>query len=205
MTSSREKIIEAIAALNVALQQMSMTSGEEGPQNPADILQLCWGAKVSKDFRDSVLWIQAQLGLSGNYLMACMAFETGTTFSPSIKNPHSSATGLIQFMSATAKQLGTTTEALAQMSAVRQLSYVYRYFKAFGNNLSHWDLADTYMAILLPSMIGKGMDERMSWSQQGYAANKGLDLDRDGTVTKREACKRVYALYDMGMLPENRA
>jgi hypothetical protein len=50
--------------------------------------------------------------------MACMAFEKGETFSPCVKNPGSSATGLIQFMSSTAKSLGTTTNDLCKMSAV---------------------------------------------------------------------------------------
>lgn len=41
--------------------------------------------------------------------MAAMAFESGETFSPSIKNAAGSgAVGLIQFMPSTAKALGTS-------------------------------------------------------------------------------------------------
>lgn len=43
----------------------------------------------------------------------------------------SGATGLIQFMPATAQGMGTTTAALAAMSAVQQLDYVQRYFKPY--------------------------------------------------------------------------
>jgi hypothetical protein len=59
-----------------------------------------------------------------------MAFETGGTFSPSQKNAAgSSVIGLIQFMSTTAKNLGTSTSELAKMTAVEQLNYVEKYLK----------------------------------------------------------------------------
>jgi hypothetical protein len=62
--------------------------------------------------------------------MAAMAFETGETFSPSIKNKASGATGLIQFMRSTAKGSGTTTAALAEMTAVDQLDFVEKISEA---------------------------------------------------------------------------
>ena len=45
-------------------------------------------------------------------MMAAMAFETGRRFTADVKNPRSSATGLIQFMESTATLLGTTIEAV---------------------------------------------------------------------------------------------
>lgn len=199
----RQKLIEVVADLQVVIAAM-----EPPPANPAPVPgghgPICWGAKVSKDFRDSVLWIEGNGGPKANFLMPCMAFETGLTFSPSKRNPASSATGLIQFMDATAKGLGTTTAKLAAMSPVRQLAYVYRYFKRF-NGIEHWDLADTYMAILLPSMIGEPLDTSMKWPSKAYAVNKGLDLDKNGNITKREAVNRVLTLYTLGMQPENMA
>ena len=201
---TRERLIECIAEL-----QAVVASLEPPKPNPAPVAgtagPICWGAKVSKEFRESVLWIEGELKLKANFLMPCMGFETGLTFSASKRNPASSATGLIQFMDATAKGLGTTTKALAEMSTVKQLSYVYKYFKAFGNDLSAWDLADTYMAILLPSMIGKPLDAAMNWTSGAYAVNKGLDADKNKVVTKREAYNRVKALYDLGMQPQNMA
>ncbi|AXB30838.1 hypothetical protein DSB67_04295 [Vibrio campbellii] len=86
------------------------------------IQTIAWGAKVSPEFKHKVLLVCKELGINPDFLMACMAFETGETFSPKIKNAAGSgATGLIQFMPATAKGLGTTTEKLAQMTAVKQL------------------------------------------------------------------------------------
>ena len=200
----RQQLIEIVASLQTAIASLAPPTPNPIPV-PGAPGPICWGAKVSADFRASVLWIEGELKLKANYLMACMAFETGLTFSPSKRNPASSATGLIQFMSYTAEKLGTTTTKLAQMSAVRQLAYVYRYFKGCGTDLSSWDLADTYMAILLPSMIGKPLDTAMNWNEAAYKVNRGLDLDHSGMVTKREAYNKVKALYDLGMRPENMA
>ena len=44
-----------------------------------------------------------------DFLLACMAFESGMSFCSSIRNAASGATGLIQFMPSTARGLGTTT------------------------------------------------------------------------------------------------
>ena len=55
-----------------------------------------------------------------------ISHESG--FRPNAKNPVGTATGLIQFIESTARSLGTTTAALAKMSAVQQLPYVERYF-----------------------------------------------------------------------------
>ena len=86
--------------------------------------------------------------------MAAMAFETGRDkFSASSVNRISGATGLIQFMPSTAIGLGTTTAALAAMTAEDQLEYVERYFKPYRNRLN--TLEDLYMAILWPIAVGK--------------------------------------------------
>lgn len=65
---------------------------------------LCWGKKVSAPFRVRIVEIGHNLGVDPDFLMACMAFESGGTFSPSIKNAAGSgAIGLIQFMPSTAQ------------------------------------------------------------------------------------------------------
>lgn len=198
LLSAREKLIELRAQLDEIILSLE-------PVVAPCPRQLAWGARVSAEFRASVFWIEEQLHLNPDYLMAVMAFETGVTFSPSKRNPASSATGLIQFMRATAIQLGTTTEALAEMSAVKQLSYVYKYFKQFGDDLSSWDLADTYMAVLLPTMIGKPLDTPMTWGKEAHRVNKGLDADKNGVITKREAFNKVNSMLTLGMEKENMA
>ncbi|MER1940659.1 hypothetical protein ABS755_08115 [Castellaniella sp. FW104-16D08] len=134
-----------------------------------------------------------------------MAFETGYTFSPAARNKAgSSGTGLIQFMAATARGLGTTTTALAAMSAIEQLDWVRMYFKPYAGRMH--GLADVYMAILYPRAIGKPDDYALFTAPgEAYAPNAGLDKNKDKAVTKREASAAVLAALDRGLLPGNAA
>ena len=158
---------------------------------------MIWSSKVSQTFVDRVQWICDELGMNADYLMACMAFETGESFSAAKRNPASSATGLIQFMASTAKSLGTTTSALARMADEDQLKYVYKYFLPFKGRLQ--SLEDHYMAILLPTAVGKPNDyDIFRASRAQYLANKGLDKNRDGKVTKAEAAAKVREKLEKG-------
>lgn len=171
---------------------------------------LAWGQKVSQTFRDRVWWISdtltaAQGGLfDANNLMACMAWESGESFSASVKNmAGSGATGLIQFMPTTATSLGTTTAKLAAMTAENQLNYVYKYFvaaiKTRGAILS---LEDMYMAILWPAAVGKPNSYALFDKSKGptaYRQNAGLDSNADGVVTKYEAAAKVREKLEKGL------
>lgn len=162
---------------------------------------LAWGKKVSGEFKDLVLSTAAWVGLDPNYLMAAMAFETRETFSPSVKNPSSSAVGLIQFMAATAKGLGTTTAELAAMTAEEQMAYVRKYFAPYRGRLK--TLSDVYMAILYPKAVGK--PESFILFPRGtpaYAVNRGLDVNNDGGITKAEAAGKVQAKLLKGLSKE---
>ena len=168
-------------------------------------MRLAWGSKVSQDFRWRMVDIAIDLDIPSDYLMACIAWESGRTFRPDMKNlAGSGATGLIQFMPATARALGTTTEALAAMSAEDQLYFVHKYFLPYRGRIK--TLEDVYMAILWPKAIGKPDDyvlfarDKMPTT---YRQNSGLDLDRDGNVTKYEAAAKVRKELERGLLPEN--
>lgn len=163
---------------------------------------LAWGAKVSPEFRARVIRIAERVSCDPSWLMACMAFETGRTFSPSVKNPNSTATGLIQFMAATAVNLNTTVDALAKMSAVEQLDYVARYFQPYAGRIK--SLSDCYMVILWPSAVGKP-DNAVIFASgtSAYLVNKGLDMNKDGAVTKAECAAKVTAMLAEGLRPEN--
>jgi len=168
--------------------------------------QLAWGQKVDAVFRFRVRDICKQFRWSdghASWLMACMAFESGETFSPSVKNmAGSGATGLIQFMPATAEGLGTTTERLAAMTAVEQLDYVQRYFKPYYARV--YTLSDMYMAILMPRYVGRP-DSAVLFNGPGvaYRQNAGLDANKDGQITKAEATAKVYSKYRKGLRAEN--
>src|SRR5690606_1374140 len=166
---------------------------------------LAWGQRVSAEFRESVFEIADQLGMNPDHLMAVMAFETGETFRPDIRNAAGSgATGLIQFMPATARGLATTTDELARMTAVQQLDFVRLYFKPYAGRLR--TLSDTYMAVLWPAAIGRP-DDAVLWDKASkptsYRQNAGLDANKDGAITKGEAAAKVRSALERGMRPEN--
>lgn len=170
-------------------------------------VDLAWGKKVSPRFVAAVGSIVRSFGWDpeqGSDLMACMAFESARTFSPSIRNgAGSGATGLIQFMPSTARGFGTTTESMALMSAEEQLSiYVRQYFKPYAKRI--YTLSDMYMAILLPSYIDAA-DTEVLFTRGGtpYRQNAGLDANSDGRITKAEAAARVIAMRAEGLRPEN--
>ena len=181
-------------------------------QMPGAIPGMCWGAKVSQVFRDRVQWIAEELRAPGvddedlaNDLMACMAWESGRTFSPSVVNKAGSgATGLIQFMPNTAISLGTTTAALARMSAEDQLNYVYKYFRPFKGRLRN--LGDVYMAILWPAGVGQP-DSFVLWDKETrpttYRQNAGLDVNKDGRITRAEAIQKVTERRVLGFSAGN--
>lgn len=162
---------------------------------------LSWGAKVPHAFRvrlyalcENLEWPEEH----ASWLMAVMAFESGRTFSPRVRNPSSSATGLIQFMAATARGLGTTTRKLANMTAVEQLGYVERYFRPNAGRIH--SLEDMYMAVLWPRGIARQL-EYVLWKTgtRAYWVNRALDANRDGRVTKREAAAKVAEQLSIGL------
>jgi len=169
------------------------------PPTP-DSEALAWGARVSAEFRNRVRQIGAEFGFNPNFLMAVMTFESGETFSPSIRNRSTGATGLIQFLPSTARRLGTTTDELAAMTAEQQLDYVARYFKPYRGRLK--TIEDVYMAVLWPRAVGAANDAVLfAAPSRAYELNRGLDRNGDGRVTKEEATAPVRAKLSKGLKP----
>lgn len=168
-------------------------------------MKLAWGSKVNAAFGRKVIELAADIGCAPNDLMSCMAFESGETFSAAVVNRASGATGLIQFMPATARQMGTTTAKLAAMTAEQQLDYVRRYFEPYRGKLR--SIEDLYMAILWPRAVGKSSSfvlfdansEGTKNTKRAYFQNKGLDTNKDGQVTKAEAAAKPRAKLAKGL------
>ncbi len=165
--------------------------------------RIAWGNAVDLGFKTGVISIAFDLVVCVDFLMAAMAFESGETFSASTPNAAGSgAVGLIQFMPSTAVNLGTTTDALAAMTASAQLAYVKLYFAPYRGKLK--TLEDVYMAILYPAAIGTGSDHVLfSSGTQAYSQNVGLDLDGNGFITVGEATSRVRREYEKGLTGAN--
>ncbi len=170
------------------------------------IPDIAWGKHVDIHFKMKVIEICEELEINPDYLMACMAFETGRTFRADKKNPLSSATGLIQFMETTAKKLETTTLALSQMTEVEQLDYVKQYFISSKGKLK--TLEDVYMKILWPNAVGKEEDsivfDRYGKTDEEYLANAGLDLNKDNKITKKEISSKVRSILEEGLKENNK-
>jgi hypothetical protein len=159
--------------------------------------------KVKNDleFQQGVEQLAQKYNVSVQDLYAVMSFETGGTFDPAQKNLQGSgATGLIQFMPSTAKGLGTSTEELSKMTRTEQLKYVDKYFSNKG--IEGGNLDDLYMAILFPVAVGKpdnfvlfGKGAIEGYRGTAYEQNSGLDLNRDGSITKAEAAAKVREHY----------
>jgi hypothetical protein len=161
--------------------RLSVAVGDEPPARrlvTSSLVKMCfvWVRRVLCD-TNKVRAISAELGCDPSDLMSCIAFETGESFSPSIRNKASGATGLIQFMPRTAKGLGTTVEALAAMTAEDQLNYVAGYFEPWRGRLL--TLEDLYMAILWPRAVGKPNAEVLfRKGTVAYDQNAGLDANQ---------------------------
>lgn len=154
---------------------------------------LAWGRKVNNEFKQRLFEICRRYNWTNDHaswLMSCIAFESAETFKPSVVNAAGSgAVGLIQFMPTTAQYLGTDSIELMGMTAVQQLDYVERYFKPYALRIRN--LADMYMAILMPKYVGAPDDTVIFRAGVQYRQNAGLDADKDGAITKAEAAGKV--------------
>ena len=104
------------------------------------------------------------IGIPPEWFANLVNHESAGTFNPRIQNPSSSATGLIQFMSATAADYGTTTQELREMSFDKQLDYVAEYLKRVlkwrkatqADGLAKRSLTqpDFFMLVFYPAAVG---------------------------------------------------
>ncbi len=186
--------------------------------------KVAWSKKVDERFVTKVISICDALdmprGDGPSDLMSCMAWESAETFRSDIRNAAGSgATGLIQFMPDTAiayfhtpaqinkmtKQQKTDAgkaacERLAKMTPFEQLDYVYQYFRPYRSKLQN--LGDVYMAILWPAGIGKS-DSWVLWDSKSrpttYRQNAGLDVNKDGVITRGECLYKVQEKKTRGL------
>lgn len=141
------------------------------------------------------------MGANPDHLMACMAFESGESFSSTIRNQAGSgAIGLIQFMPSTLKGMGYSVEQAGNMTPEQQLELVREYFKPYRGRVG--TLSSLYMSILWPAAVSKQEGSEL-WSRTShpttYSQNAGLDGNKDGVITKAEAAAKVQAKLTKGL------
>lgn len=145
------------------------------------------------DFSNKVNQVAQNLGINPNWLMQVMKAESGIRADiQNLAHPMEggNATGLIQFSPNTAKSLGTTTDALKNMSRVEQMDYVEKYFKPYASKIkSYFDL---YLITFFPAAAGHSDDdsyvfETSKISRSSVATgNPSIDINKDGKITMAE-------------------
>lgn len=184
--------------LAITLPDDSTISGEF---NYTTITGVEDNANITPEFIVAIEAMAKRIETQPEYIMAVISFESAGTFSPSIRNPLSGATGLIQFIPSTARSLGTDLAALATMSPVEQLEYVEKYFDQphFAGKLS--SIEGLYSAVLSGQAKPDPDDTLPNFvnGHQNYNQNAALDINNDGRITSGEAASEVVSrLYGSG-------
>jgi hypothetical protein len=142
--------------------------------------------------KDKVISMSEKYGFSPSDLMAVFDLETSNTLDPSIKNPKSGSTasGLIQFVEATANELGTTTKELRGMTASEQLDYVDKYYDKYQKYGDHpYD-------IVVGASSGRLEDKDIMYKKGSPQADGNPTWqDENGNVTKESARNATKDFY----------
>ncbi len=147
-------------------------------------------------FGQKVIHIAEDLMIPPEWLMAVMYAES--KLNPGIANLQGSgAIGLIQFMPATAHELGVTTERLQRMDALQQMEYVYLYLQKVRDRYGPYQsLTDLYLGILFPKARGQDYCYTIfAKPSTSYQQNKGLDKNKDGRVTVSDVDRHLRELF----------
>lgn len=144
-----------------------------------------------------VMWSESRLNAQS------VNKQPGDNANPQIRAANR-ATGLIQFMPATAMNLGTSTKALYAMNVIDQLGYVYKYFKPWtGKIKSYFDL---YLITFFPDAIGKPDDYILQTKKLTASTiakqNPFFDVNKDGKLTVGEIKRRMYESIPKAIVAE---
>ena len=149
--------------------------------------------QISENEAQAFADVATKNGFRPEWLANLVNFETAGTFSPSIQNPSSRATGLIQFMPATARGLGTSVEALRAMTFLQQLKYVDLYLqkgvkvargRVGGKTLTQIDL---FMIVFYPVSVG---NPNYQFPANVVSANNGINTPM--AYTERALRNRLF-------------
>ncbi len=143
------------------------------------------GTPLSSALWEGIQGVADRLDMDPRHLAAIMAFES--RLDPAAVNPRSGASGLIQFMRATATSLGTTVEDIRQMSALEQLPLVERYFQGFGGPFD--TLQSVAMTVFYPKY--RRVPPATPFPAAVQAANPGIKTPADYVARVMEAGRRV--------------
>lgn len=134
----------------------------------------------------SIARVAKNIGVNPNDLAAVISFETGGTFSPSKRNPKSSATGLIQFMAGSGgtkgKYYGMTRDQFGSLSFDEQMKYVEKYFMDRSSRFRAGNEAKNTTGDVYGAVTGYGYKK----GSREYNLNKVWDSNKNGIIEKGE-------------------
>lgn len=147
------------------------------------------------EFLESLHALASRLRVKAAWLM--IVFYKESSVNPAAVNPKSGASGLIQFMPATAKGLGTSVESIRKLSAIEQLHWVELYYQPYrGRMHSLWDL---YLATFYPKAMGQPGDYVIARKgEKVYNLNTALDSNKNGILSIND-----IKVWLMRYLPDN--
>lgn len=137
-------------------------------------------------FTKKVNDIANKLNINPNWLMQVMWAES--RLKPNAVNPINGASGLIQFISSTARGLNTTLEAIRKMTAIQQLDLVYKYYLPYKNKMQSY--YDVYAVTFFPALVGKPDTWVLQTSKLPASLiakqNPIVDINKDQKITVAE-------------------
>lgn len=161
----------------------------------------------NKEFMGNVQKFAAQEGLNPHDILAMMKFESGGKFNTSVVNKYGYK-GLWQAgkelwndqsLGKKLRNAGFDYGTFQNESASRQLEayqiYYQHHKQRSGSPLN--TLGDLAQLQLAPGHLGK-TDVLYKRGQSGYGPNSGLDINRDGVITKQEYAARISGGYGKG-------
>lgn len=181
---------KAQALANSPVPTASMTPKKNGSRPNSAIHE--------PEFMEKSKAMADRLGINHEDLLKIMNFESAGLNPQAInyqKNKQTGemepkASGLIQFMPDTAKDLGTSVEEIRKMSGTEQLPYVEKYLKTHGVKPG-MGLSELYMSVLAGNAKAAGKKSLWEKGSQAYEDNKGLDIDGNLEVSPQEATAKV--------------
>lgn len=153
-------------------------------------------------FEFKVREVARNLNIPPEWLMAVMYTES--RFDPSVQNfKGSGATGLIQFMVPTVRELNDRMGTEYYMSDIRsmkaedQMILVQEYLNTIRERYGEFNsLTDLYLGILYPRAIGQDYCYTLfAYPSKKYRQNSGLDENRDHTVTVSDIDLRMKRMF----------
>jgi hypothetical protein len=156
-------------------------------------------ARTSPAFRAGLYSLATLNGWNPDAIAAVISHESG--FDPSARSSSSSAAGLLQIINATARALGTTSDAIAEMSAEEQLPIIEAFYSRFlgqaGIPLEDYLLVGYGRNDAIGQPDGYPLDCAESLDpaeRRRYEVNAGLDAGGKGCITAGDVRASIRAV-----------